>query len=59
LDIFEMIVSTSEPMINWLIESSWFLKDFKWILRKSNAIYIGGKNMGLCSPLLVFLLGKH
>jgi sialic acid synthase SpsE len=22
LDIFEMIVSTSEPMINWLIESS-------------------------------------
>jgi hypothetical protein len=55
-DIFEMIVSTSEPMTK-LVNREFLI--FRRFQMDSNAIYNGGTNMGLCSPLLVFLLDKH
>jgi hypothetical protein len=35
------------------------LRYFKWILKRSNALCNGGKNMSLSSPLLGFLLDKY
>jgi hypothetical protein len=59
LDIFEMTASTSEPMAKLVNKKLLIFKRFKWILRRSNALCNSGKNMSLCSPLLVFLLVKY
>jgi hypothetical protein len=58
LDILDMTASTSEPIVEPINKELLIFRDFKWILRRSNALYNGDKNMSLRFPLLVFLLNK-
>jgi hypothetical protein len=59
LDIFEMTTSTNESMAELVNKKLLILGDFKCIFQRSNALCNGGKNMSLCSPLLIFLLHKY
>jgi hypothetical protein len=55
LDIFEMTISTSEPLTKLVNKKLLILGDFKWILKRSNGLCNGGRNMSLCSPIVGFL----
>jgi hypothetical protein len=54
LDIFEMTISTNEPVAELVNKKLLILGDFKWIFKRSNALYNGGKNMSMF-PIVGFL----